>query len=188
MKNAACFSIWEACVFAFKSKNQKSKKFFKFFLKTGCHFGFQFQIGEGVKKPLLNGVPPFAAFWQLNIQALRTLFLMIARRRVRHNLSYWRISENSRPETRTATELGNDSQNDNDTSLWGWRRTRQRWNPYDTVQLTVALVFPTRAGCVNGLPSAGGVENKYCGLIHSWLYKKAVMNTAKGGKAQDVKL
>ena len=88
---------------------------------------------------------------------------MIARRRVRHNLSFMRASENSRPETRTATELGNDSQNDNDTSVSGWRRTRQRGNPYDTVQLTVALVLPTRAGCVNGLTSAGAVENKYCG-------------------------
>ncbi len=29
-------------------RNQKN--FFKFFLKIGCHFGFQFQIGEGVKK------------------------------------------------------------------------------------------------------------------------------------------
>ena len=48
--------------FAFKSKSQKIKNFSRFFLKTWCHFGFQFQIGEGVKKPLLNGVPPFAAF------------------------------------------------------------------------------------------------------------------------------
>ena len=51
---------------------------------------------------------------------------MIAQRRVRHKLSFMRASENSRPETRTATELGNDSQNDNDTSVSGWRRTRQR--------------------------------------------------------------
>lgn len=61
---------------------------------------------------------------------------------------------------------GKDSQNDNDTSLRSWRRTRQRWNPYDTVSQTVTLVLPVKSEML----SAGVVENKYCGQIHSRFY------------------
>lgn len=56
MKIAACFLFEKQAVFCVL---KKSKNFFK--LGVGI-CPVPVGIGEGVKKPLLNGVPPFAAF------------------------------------------------------------------------------------------------------------------------------
>ena len=71
-------------------------------------------------------------FWQLNIQVAKTLILMIAtlagtpkllKIAEQRELLLW-VSDCNR--------YGDDSQNDNDTSLRSWRSTRQRLESYDT--------------------------------------------------------
>ena len=138
------------------------KKFFsKFFSKIGCVLAPQFQISEGVDSR--TRISSFVATWKLNRQALRTLVLMNSPKVGTPWLFLLRYMENEResPTWNSACYWnGNDSQNDNDTSLRSWRSTRQRWDSYDTVSQTVTLVLPVQSESL----SAGGVENKYCGL------------------------
>lgn len=52
-------------------------------------------------------------------------------------ISVFQNSENSGYEYQVAPDMGDDSQNDNDTSLRSWRSTRQRLESYDTDKQSV---------------------------------------------------
>ena len=89
-----------------------------------------------------NFIFPFIVTWKLNRQALRTLVLMNSPKVGTPWLFLFWYMENEResPTWNSACYWnGNDSQNDNDTSLRSWRSTRQRWDSYDTVCMACIL-------------------------------------------------
>ena len=68
---------------------------------------------------------------------------------IRYAITLWmiyRLSENSWYGYQIAFDIGNDSPNDNDTSLRSWRRTRQRWDSYDVSKLLTTLWLPNSLG------------------------------------------
>ena len=115
--------------------------FLKIFFDFGCTKGTS--QWEQVKRLSSTRRKPFQCSLKIEYQIFKYVTCIEEPRWwVRHDLWIIRVSSKPPPQVPDCLRHGDDLYNHNDTSLWGWRSTRQRWDSYETVKLTVAWRFP----------------------------------------------